>query len=64
MFSNCSCLKTIDLSEFNTKNVTNISFMFNCFNNLENLNLGTFYTKNVTYMSCMSTYCFKLKNSI
>ena len=62
MFSNCTCLKSINLSEFNTIKVTNMSFMFNCCNNLENLNLDSFYTKKVTDMSCMFSYCFKLQN--
>ena len=40
MFENCSCLLSIDLSNFTPRNVTNISYMFyNCVN-LSKINLA------------------------
>jgi len=62
MFFNCSNLTNIDLSSFDTKNVTNMSSMFcDCFN-LKNIDLSSFDTKNVTNMSHMFSCCFNLIN--
>ena len=52
-YDGCIKLKEINLSSFDTKNVTNMSFMFGLCKNLSNLNLSSFNTKNVTNMSCM-----------
>ena len=51
----------LDLSKFNTSEITNMSFMFaNCIN-LENLDLSNFDTSNVTSMDCMFCNCINLK---
>ena len=45
MFYNCSKLMNLNLSNFNTQNVTNMSQMFwNC-NSLKNLNLSNLLLK-------------------
>ena len=63
MFYNCSLLSSINLSNFNTNNVTNMSYMFsNCYS-LNSINLSNFNTNNVTNMSDMFYNCSSL-NSI
>ena len=57
MFANCYYLSNINLSNFKTKNVTNMSNMFFHCSSLENINLSNFKTKNVTDMSHMFSYC-------
>ena len=47
MFYNCSSLKYLDLSNFNTRNVKNMTFMFSTCPSLEKLNLSQFRTDNV-----------------
>ena len=59
-FEACEKLKEINLSSFNTKKVTNMSFMFGLCKNLVNLNLSTFNTENVTNISCMFFGCHNL----
>ena len=66
MFLDCSCLKSIDLSNFRCDNVTDTSYLFfNC-DNLETITLynanSNFNTENVTDMSNMFSYCYSLKN--
>ena len=51
MFSDCSSLKELNLSSFNTNNVTNMSEMFRNCSSLNELNLSSFNTNNVTDMS-------------
>ena len=53
MFSDCSSLTSIDLSNFNTNNVTNMSCMFSGCSSLTSINLCNFNTNNVTNMSYM-----------
>ena len=60
MFNKCSSLTTLNLSNFNTNNVTNISFMFCDCSSLTSLNLSNFNTNNVTNMSWMFYYCSSL----
>ena len=50
MFSRCSSIKELNLSNFNTNNVTNMSTMFKECSSLKDLNLSNFNTNNVTYM--------------
>ena len=60
-FSKCSSLTELNFDNFNTKNVTNMSYMFyQCFK-LEKLNLDNFKTSNVTNMSGMFRECLGLK---
>ena len=58
MFYNCNSLKTLDLLNFNTQNVTNMSKMFYECKSLEAINLSNFNTQNVTNMSNMRNYKF------
>ena len=60
MFSGCSSLKELNLSNFNTNNVNNMHCMFsgcsNC-SSLKELNLSNFNTNNVTDMGSMFSRC-------
>ena len=62
MFSDCSSLISIDLSNFKAQNVTNMCFMFNGCSSLENIDLYNFNTQNVTDMNSMFYNCSSLKN--
>ena len=57
----CSNLKNIDLSSFNTQNVTNMLGMFNRCSNLKNIDLSSFDTKKVTNMIIMYAECSNFK---
>ena len=52
MFYRCSSLKELNLSNFNTNNVTNMEYMFSECSSLKDLNLSNFNTNNVTNMEC------------
>ena len=62
MFSDCNSLINLNLSNFNTQNVNNMSYMFSDCNSLTNLNLSNFNTQNVTDMACMFFGCKSLTN--
>ena len=53
MFSRCYKLNSIDLSNFNTNNVTNMSDMFSGCKSSNSIDLSNFNTTNVTDMSGM-----------
>jgi len=53
MFYECDKLLSIDLSNFNTNNVTNMIRMFSYCSSLTCLNLSNFNTNNVNNMSYM-----------
>ena len=53
MFYACSSLTNVDLSNFNTENLIDMSFMFFKCSSLTNINLSNFKTNNVNNMSCM-----------
>ena len=57
MFLNCNALTTLDVSKFDTKNVTDMSSMFYGCSALTKLNLSSFNTQNVTNMDGMFSYC-------
>ena len=57
-----SMLEKIDLSFFNTSNVTNMSSMFYVCSSLTSLDLSNFNTQNVTYMNGMFGGCSSLTN--
>ncbi len=57
MFCGCSSLTELDLSEFNTENVTNMGNMFYGCSNLTELGLSKFNTENVTIMDSMFEGC-------
>ena len=60
MFCECSTLISLDLSNFNTENVTNMNSMFRECSNLTFLNLQNFNTSKVTNMSHMFRKCSSL----
>ena len=62
MFHGCDKIKSIDLSNFNTENVTNILYMFSGCKNLKNIDLSNFITDKVTTMSYMFYDCKNLEN--
>ena len=63
MFSNCSKLVNIDISNFDTINVINMNSIFNkCFELEKITGLKKLNTKNVTNMEYMFDFCVKLKN--
>ena len=53
MFRYLSSLTSLDLSNFNTSQVTDMQYMFDSMSNLTSLNLSIFDTSNVTNMFCM-----------
>ena len=62
MFLGCKNMTTVDLSKFNSTNVTNVNSMFkNCYN-LTNIDLSNFNTSKVTDMGCMFYFCNNLAN--
>ena len=61
MFYECENIISLDLSDFDTENVTNMCYMFaNC--GALNLNLSNFNTENVTNMRNMFWNCYYLTN--
>ena len=62
MFNGCSNLTKIDLSSFDTENVTDMSGMFHGCSNLKDLNLSSLNTEKVTDMSYMFSGCSLLEN--
>ena len=57
MFSRCSGLTSLDLSNFNTANVTKMTWMFQNCSSLNSLDLSNFNTANVTDMMHMFDGC-------
>ena len=62
MFSGCSALTNLDVSNFNTSNVTNMSGIFSGCSALINLDVSNFNTSNVTDMSGIFSGCSALTN--
>ena len=62
MFSGCSNLISLNLSNFNTSSVTSMNYMFSGCSNLISLNLSNFNTSSVTSMSNMFYGCNNLEN--
>ena len=60
MFSGCSGLTSLDLSHFNTQNVTYMKEMFSHCSGLTSLDLSHFKTQKVTDMSWMFSGCSAL----
>ena len=60
MFNRCSGLTSLDVSSFNTENVTNMTCIFLGCSGLTSLDVSHFNTKKVTDMSCMFYECGKL----
>lgn len=61
MFYSCSSLKTLNVSNWNTKKVTNMSLMFADCDGLTILDLSNWDTENVTDMGSMFSSDDKLK---
>ena len=59
-FSYYSSLENLDLSSFNTSNVTNMEYMFRNCSSLTSLDLSGFNTSNVTNMRSMFMNCSSL----
>ena len=60
LFCKCNNIKTLNFSNFNTKDATSTEFMlYQCY--LEELNLSNFNTENVTNMQYMFSFCGRLK---
>ena len=62
MFYKCSNITKIDLSSFDTQNVTDMRKMFFGCNNLKEIDLSTFNTQSVTNMFGMFGKCKNLNN--
>ena len=60
MFYSCDSIIKLDLSNFNTKNVNDMSFMFSFCKNLKSLDLTNFNTENVNNMYHMFYFCKSL----
>lgn len=59
-FAKLPYIKEIELSDFDTSNVTAMSFMFSGCSALKSLDLSSFKTSNVTDMGDMFSYCLAL----
>ena len=64
MFSGCSSLTTLDLSHFDTSNVSLMAGMFECCLSLVTLDLSHFDTSKVEYFYHAFDYCRSLKTVI
>ena len=62
MFYGCKNLSSLNLSNFNTANVTNMAYIFTNCNNLSSLTLSNFNTAKVTNMAFMFQDCNKLSS--
>ena len=60
MFSGCSSLTSLDVSNFKTQNVTNMGYMFATCSALTSLDLYNFNTQNVIDMGFMFAQCQNL----
>ena len=57
LFSECNNIASIDLSQYNTHNVTHMNSLFNNCKSLTHLNLSNFDTQNVINMNNMFSDC-------
>ncbi len=64
MFYRCTSLRSLNLSNFNTTNVANMSTMFNGCVSLTILDLSNFNTSNVTSMQGTFDGCLSLTTTI
>ena len=61
MFRGCVSLTILNISNFDTRNVTNMFYMFSDCKTLKSLDLTSFNTSKVTNMASMFGYCSSLK---
>ena len=61
MFYYCNGLTSLDVSDFDTSNVTYMGYMFNHCSGLTSLDVTSFNTSNVTNMNCMFHSCSSLR---
>ena len=63
MFNGCTKLKYLDLTYFNTSNVTDMSYLFyKCHKLKEIKGINIFNTAKVEYMDKMFNECYELEN--
>ena len=62
MFRYCTSLKSLNLSNFNTSSVTDMSYIFNYCSSLKSLDLSNFDTSSVTDMNKMFSRCSNLES--
>ena len=62
LFQNCRNMTSLDLSKYNTTNVSIMSWMFQGCTSLSSLNLSNFNTENVTSMNGMFNFCSSLSS--
>ena len=60
LFKDASSLVSVDLSNFNPENISNIWGMFSGCNSLTSVNLSNLNTKNITNMNSMFVGCDNL----
>ena len=64
MFFYCGNILETNFTQFDTKNVTNMSCIFNNCSSLKTLDVSKFDTKNVTRMDYMFSFCSSLNKNI
>ena len=64
MFNGCSSLKELNLNNFNTINVTNMSYMFSKCSSLKNLNIINFKKNHYIDMYKMLFNCSALEKLV
>ena len=62
LFANCDAMTSLDLSDYNTANVSIMNSMFAYCSNLSSINLSSFNTANVTDMASMFLNCNSLSS--
>ena len=60
MFAFCEAITSLDLSHFNSQNITNMQYMFYGCKSLESINFSNFITTNVEDMKYLFFDCEKL----
>ena len=61
MFRDCESLTALNLSSFNTENISDYEYMFHCCRSLTALDLSSFNSKEILNTSLMFTGCIALK---
>ena len=64
IFAGCSSLTSLNLSSFNTSNVTDMAYMFGACSSLTSLDLSNFNTEKINNMSEMFYGCSSLTTTI